>query len=80
MRDDHQHEAARDAEQQAQDAVDGADPAVEHGVGDARRDQVNDDQHDQEDDPADGDLGHQHGRVELLGDLLAPRPVYLKTK
>ena len=31
---------------------------------------MNDDQYDQEDDAADGDLGNQQGRVELLGDLL----------
>ena len=63
------------AEGQAQDAVDGADPAVEHGVGDARRDQMNDDQDDQEDDAADGHLGdvdvaRLHRVGELLGHLL----------
>ena len=63
-----------------EDAVDGAHAAVEHRVGDARRDQVNDDQDNQEDDAADGDLGDQQRGVELLGDAAAASALNLKTK
>ena len=53
-----------------QDAVDHADAAVEHRIGDAGRDEVNDDQYDQEDHAADGDLGDQRAGVHLMRHLL----------
>src|SRR5262245_60976096 len=56
--DGHEQEAARQAENEAQGAVERADTAVQHAVGDAEGDQAYNDQRKDEDAGGKGDLGH----------------------